>query len=242
MQAANRKATSQWFKMNGQLVASNGWGVLKPPIGIATRRNGRRKKWLIQGKFRGWQPTGVHNDQSDDLHLLAHLALLLQTELNSTIFHIQGSSKCVIHANVCFGACFVYRCLEAIVSDVVALLGCRHRCWLMLVVGNSHSPKIFKPIRAPHSLPDSFDFFAVIRGCMLGYIYNCIGYWEGTIAAWYIPLWKTHMPKSLCWNMCFMLFLENVKTSINSYMFCWVYHVHIYFNIVAIGNSISLPS
>jgi hypothetical protein len=50
------------------------------------------------------------------------------------------------------------------------------------------------------------------------------------------------MPKSLCWNMCFMLFLENVKTSINSYMFCWVYHVHIYFNIVAIGNSISLPS
>ena len=241
MQAANRKAISQWLKMNGQLVASNGWGVLKPPIGIATWRNGRRKKWLIQGKFRGWQPTGVHNDQSDDLHLLAHLALLLQTELNSTIFHIQGSSKCVIHANVCLGACFVYRCLEAIVSDVVALLGCRHRCWLLVIpipprFSNQYGRPIHYQIRF---------FFVVIRGCMLGYIYiyNCIGYWEGTIAAWYSSLWKTPIPKSLCWNMCFMLFLENVETSINSYMLmCWVYHVHIYFNIVAIGNSISLPS
>lgn len=167
-----------------------------------------------------------------------YLALLLRTELNSTIFHIQGSSKCVIHANVCLGACFVYRCLEAIVSDVVALLGCRHRCWLLVIpipprFSNQYGRPIHYQIRF---------FFVVIRGCMLGYIYNCIGYWEGTIAAWYSSLWKTPMPKSLCWNMCFMLFLENVKTSINSYMFCWVYHVHIYFNIVAIGNSISLPS
>ena len=185
---------------------SNGWGVLKPPIGIATRRNGRRKKWLMQGKFSRVTANWCPQWPVGWLHLLDLFALLLRTELNSTIFHIQGSSKCVIHANVCFGACFVYRCLEAIVSDVVALLGCRHRCWLMLVVGNSHSPQDFQTKYGRPFITGFVDFFAVIRGCMLGYIYNCIGYWEGTIAAWYIPLWKTHMPKSLCWNMCFMCF------------------------------------
>lgn len=239
MQAANRKAISQWLKMNGQLVASNGWGVLKPPIGIATRRNGRRKKWLMQGKFRGWQPTGVHNDQSDDLHLLDLFGFVAKNRVkfndlpHPRIIQVCDPCKCLLRSLFC---------LQMFRGYCVRCGGTPGVQAQMLVVGNSHSPKIFKPIRAPHSLPDSFDFFAVIRGCMLGYIYNCIGYWEGTIAAWYIPLWKTHMPKSLCWNMCFMLFLENVKTSINSYMFCWVYHVHIYFNIVAIGNSISLPS
>ena len=51
MQASNRKAVCQWSKMNGQLVVSNGWGVLKPPIGIATWLNGRRKKGWCSWDF-----------------------------------------------------------------------------------------------------------------------------------------------------------------------------------------------
>ena len=97
-----------------------------------------------------------------------YLALLLRTELNSTIFHIQGSSKCVIHANVCLGACFVYRCLEAIVSDVVALLGCRHRCWLLVI---PIPPRFSNQYGRPIHYQIRFFFFVVIRGCMLGYIY-----------------------------------------------------------------------